>query len=138
MKEEPNYDSSGRKLPEGHESWGPMDNIAEKINEERAAEAAASIGKAPLQWKEVPTKNPKKPLWRPVIEIKGIAKKEGAPRPKRMFFEGERQMFLMSYMVDCSAYIFGVDCYLQTEKDGKVSFAPNPEFGKLSCIKTRA
>lgn len=128
------------ELPEGMEDLGPSEGIAQNhphllnaSGQPVSSGNTSSLKSPPIEWvkDEELTKNNKKPFYYPKLEIDGIATEYGASRNHKMFYKGEREMFIQVFAMHISKYLFNVECVRIAETDDSSYFEVNPDFENL-------
>ena len=127
------------ELPEGMEDLGPSQDLAQNHPELLGASGqpvgAPSVKAPPVEWikDEELTTNPKKPYYYPKLDTP-LATEYGSPRQGRLFYPGEREMFIQVFAMHISDYLFGIPCIIAKEDENTTWFEPNPAFKDLPCI----
>lgn len=130
------------ELPPGMDDLGPSQDLNQGHPKllganGQPAEAPAAVKAPPIEWilDEENTTNPKKPLYYPKLETP-IAVEFGASRPHKMFFPGERNLFINLFTMHLSQYLFGIPCMkISQDGDGAYGVRINPEFDELPTYK---
>ena len=127
------------KLPDGMEDLGPSQDLAQNhpnllgANGQPMKDVTPNIKEPPVVWikDEELSESQGEDFWFPKLEIEGIAAELSGSRNHKLFYPGERQMFINLFAMHISKYLFGVECVQLKETEEDVVFVANPEFDKL-------
>lgn len=128
-------------LPAGMEDLGPSEGLAQNhphlLNASGQPMQSGGVKAPPVEWvrDEELTKNNKKPFWYPKLDTP-LATEYGSSRSHKMFYPGEREMFIQLFAIHISEYLFGTPCVKIA--DDNMSFVYNPEFDKLPTYRKEA
>ena len=132
-------------LPPGMEDLGPSQELTPQ--HPRLVDASGqplikeksgpSLVEPPLVWvkDDEATTNNKKPYYFPKMDVPGIATEFGATRDCKLFYPGERELFINLFAMHISKYLFGVECVDVVESENDITFQPNPKFAELPVYK---
>lgn len=126
-------------LPDGMEDLGPSQDLAQNHPQLLGAhgqplkDVTPNIKEPPVVWikDEELSADQGEDLWFPKMEVENIATELGGSRNHKLFYPGEREMFINLFAMHISKYLFGVECVMIEETEEDVVFAANPEFSKL-------